>query len=171
MNLFLRLAAVLSLVIASDAAAQGLTDVRIAYFSPQRAFAQSTDGKAAQAKLTALQAERVKEIESRNVTLAAERQALERDAPLLNDAARAQRQQAVDRFEVDLQRFIQDAQNELMGVQRDLETAFLAKLRPALDQVAKDKSLLLVLNEDTGLIAWADLSLDITPEVVKRLPQ
>jgi len=35
----------------------------------------------------------------------------------------------------------------------------------------KERGLLLVLNEDAGLIAWADSMLDITADVVKRLNQ
>ena len=54
-------------------------------------------------------------------------------------------------------------------MQRDFEAAFLAKLRPALDAVARDRALLIVLNQDAGLIAWADPALDVTAEVVARL--
>ena len=43
------------------------------------------------------------------------------------------------------------------------------ELRPALADVAKSRSLALVINEDVGLIAWADPSLDITPVVVDAL--
>jgi len=43
------------------------------------------------------------------------------------------------------------------------------KLRPALAAVAKEKGLLFVINEDEGLIAWADPAADITPDVVRRL--
>jgi hypothetical protein len=59
------------------------------------------------------------------------------------------------KFEIDLRRFIQDAQAEITGFQRDVETGFLAKVNPALDQVAIERSLWLVFNEDAGLIAWA----------------
>ena len=44
---------------------------------------------------------------------------------------------------------------------------FLAKLRPAVEQVAKVKGLQLVLNADTGVLVWGQL--DITADVVKEL--
>lgn len=147
-------------------------DVRqggLAYFSPARAFALSADGKAAQAKLTALQTEKEAQVDARRRSLQAQQDELSRNGSLLVETARAQRSQAIQRFELDLERFIQDAQQELMGVQRDLENAFLVKLRPALDGVAKSRSLALVINEDVGLVAWADPSLDITPVVVEAL--
>jgi len=141
----------------------------LAYFSPARAFALSADGKTAQAKIAALQVEKEGQVNARRRSLQAQQDELTKSGSLLGDAARAQRSQAIERFELDLQRFIQDAQQELMGVQRDLENAFLVKLRPALADVAKSRSLALVINEDVGLIAWADPGLDITPVVVDAL--
>jgi Skp family chaperone for outer membrane proteins len=144
---------------------------RLAYFSPQRAYSLSAAGQAAQARLTALQTERAREIEARTRTLETQQQQLQQSSSLLTETARGQRVKELEKFEVDLQRFIQDAQAEITGFQRDVESEFLARLRPALDQVAKDRSLWLVFNEDAGLIAWANPVLDITSEVVKRIDQ
>ncbi len=96
---------------------------------------------------------------------------LTQSALLLNEAARRARVQEIEKFQVDLQRFVEDAQAEFLGVQRQLESAFLTKLRPALDSVARSRGLLLVFNEDAGVVAWSDPALDITPEVVRRVDQ
>jgi Skp family chaperone for outer membrane proteins len=172
----LRVAALLSVALPSSVAAQtqlptGSASLPLAYFSAQRAFAQSADGKTAQAKLSSLQAERSTEIAARNAKLKGLQDALQQSATVLAATALRQRELEVERFKVDVQRFIEDAQAEFLGVQRDLENAFLAKVRPALDSVARDKGLLLVINEDAGLFAWADPRLDITSEVVKRVNQ
>src|SRR5579862_8848393 len=143
--------------------------IRLACFSPQRAFTESADGKAAIARLTALQDERAKAIEEKNKELQAQEQALQQTGSLLSDDARGLRSSAIEKFRIDVQRFIQDAQAELTGVQRDLETAFLAKLQPAVQKVAKDEGFQIVFNLDEGVISWADPSLDITPDVVKQL--
>jgi Skp family chaperone for outer membrane proteins len=165
-------AVVLSLVLPSVTHAQTPAFAsRLAYFSPQRAFAASPEGKLAQTRLEALQRQRAREIEGRSQQLAKLQATLQQSASALTDAARRLREQEIARFQVDLDRFIQDAQAEFAGVQRDFETAFLAKLRPALDGVARDRELLLVFNEDAGLIAWAEPSLDITAAVVARLTQ
>jgi outer membrane protein len=163
-----RLLAVVLLAVPVSAAGQ-TTSLPIAYFSPQRAFVGSAEGKAAQAKLTSLQTDRSREIEARNDKLKAMQGALQQTGVVVSETARRQRQQEIDRFQVDLQRFIQDAQAEFLGVERQSTAAFEVKLRPALAAVARDKRLLLVINEDEGLIAWADPSLDITPDVIKRL--
>jgi Skp family chaperone for outer membrane proteins len=162
------LAALVLFATSTASAAQTLPD-GIAYFSPARAFALSADGKAAQSRLTAFQADKAAQIEARRKSLQGQQEELAKGVAVLSDAARAQRTQTIQRFEVDLDRFMQDAQAEVMGVQRDLEGAFLVRLRPALANLAKDRALKLVINEDVGLIAWADPALDITPMVVEAL--
>lgn len=158
-------------VAGAQVAPEALMDSRLAFFSPARAFTISTEGKAAQAKLSAIEAEKAKEIEARNRDLQARREALSRRSAALDAAARRLEEQQLQRFEIDVQRFIQDAQSELAGAQRDAESAFLARLRPALAEVAQQKNLLIVFKEDEGFIAWADPRLDITPDVVRRLEQ
>lgn len=171
---FLFIASVLSvpsLASAQDQALVELAGSRLAYFSPERAFAMSSDGKAAQARLTALEVERGKELAARNAKLKEMQTALERGAAALADAARRQREIEVERFEIDTKRFLEDAQAEFLGIRRASENTFFTKLRPALDAVAKERGFLFVLNEDSGLLAWANPGLDITAEVVKRVNQ
>jgi len=149
--------------------AQPAATLPIAYFSPQRAFAASPEGKDVETRLTSLQAQRARELDARNQKLKALQDALQRNGAVLAPAVRQEREREIDRFQVDIQRFIQDAQTEFLGVRQQSEDAFLLKLRPALAAVAKDKGLLFVINEDEGLLAWADPAADITPEVVRRL--
>jgi Skp family chaperone for outer membrane proteins len=143
--------------------------IKLACFSPQRAFAESAQGQAAVARLTALRNQKTREIDEKNQALQTQEQALVQGGALLSEAARAQRAKEVDTFRVNVQRFIQDAQSELLGVQRDLEGAFLVKLKPALAEVVKANGLALVFSLDEPAIVWADPALDITGEVVKQL--
>ncbi|SRR5258706_118174 len=140
-----------------------------ACFSPQQAFADSADGKAALARLTALQSERKKAIDERNQALQSRQRLLEQNAGVLSETARAQRTTELEQFRLDVQRFIEDAQAELMGVQKDAENAFLVKLRPVVEKVARDKGFQIIFNLDAGQIAWFDRGLDITPEIVRQL--
>jgi len=144
---------------------------RLAYFSPERAYAQSSAGKTAQAKMASWQAEKAKEISARNAKLKELQDTLQRTASVLDETARRQRELEVERFSIDVQRFVEDAKAEFLGVQRDLENAFLFKVRPALDAVAKNRGLHLVFNEDAGMFAWVSPTLDITAEVVKLVDQ
>ena len=169
-------ALVLSMVLPSIAAAQltpsvNADPIRLAFVSPQRAFFESNDGKAAQARLASLESETSREVDARNAKLKALQQELAQRASVLAETARREREQEIDRFQIDLQRFVEDAQARFLGVRRDLENAFLAKLGPAVNSVAKKRALLFVLNQDSGVLAWADPSLDITTDVVAIVNQ
>jgi len=169
-------ALMLSILLPSVAAAQagqslGTDAARLAYVSPQRAFFESNDGKAAQARLDSIESETSREVDARNARLKALQQDLAQRSSVLADGARRAREQEIDRFQIDLQRFVQDAQARFLGVQKDLENAFLAKFAPALDSVAKKRGLLFVVNQDSGVLAWADPRLDITADVVAIVNQ
>ena len=151
------------------ASAQAARSAPLAYFSPQRAFAASPEGKEVETRLAALQATRSKELDARNQKLKALQDALQQNSGVLSPTVRQDRQREVERFQVDTQRFIQDAQAEFLGVRQQSEDAFLTKLRPALAAIAEEKGLLLVLNEDEGAVLWADPVADITADVVTRL--
>jgi Skp family chaperone for outer membrane proteins len=143
--------------------------LRVACFSPQRAFSESVDGKAVLARLTTLQNEKSRAIDDKNKVLKAQEQALQETGPLLTEAVRTQRASDVEKFRIDIQRMIEDARAELMGIQRDAESAFVVKLKPALDKVAKERGLQIVFNVDAGPVAWFDPSMDITSDVVRQL--
>lgn len=162
-------AAVVVLLWPLAASAQPSISLPLAYFSPQRAFAASPEAKDVETRLTTLQTQRTRELDARNQRLKALQDALQRNGSVLSPTVRQEREREIDRFQVDIQRFIQDAQTEFLGVRRQSEDAFLLKLRPALAAVAKERGLLFVINEDEGLIAWADPAADITPDVVSRL--
>jgi len=169
-------ALVLSLMLPAFAAAQSAQSltpdvIRLAYVSPQRAFYESNDGKAAQAKLASLQSETSREADARNAKLKALQQELAQRSSILAEGARREREQEIERFQVDLQRFVEDAQAQFLGVRRNLENAFLAKFGPAVDSIAKNRGLLFVLNQDSGGLAWADPKLDITTDVIAVVNQ
>ena len=169
-------ALLLSIVLPSIAAAQSLQPAtldafRLAYVSPQRAFYESNDGKAAAAKLNSLQSQASREVDARNTKLKTMQQELAERGSVLADSARREREQQIERFQLDMQRFMEDAQAEFLGVQRTLEKAFLAKFGNAVITVAKKRGLLFVLNQDSGVLAYADPTLDITPDVVAAVNQ
>lgn len=143
--------------------------LRIACFSPQRAFAESSEGKAVITRLSTLRDEKTRAIEEKNSALQAQERALEQNTPLLSESARTQRTNEVQKFRLDVQRFIEDAQAELLRIQRDAESAFVIRLKPAVAKVAQDRGLQVVFNADDSGIVWFDPTLDITSDVVKQI--
>lgn len=146
-----------------------LTVSKLGCFSLQRAFNESSEGKAGLARVTALQEKKAKEIAEKNKALQTQEAALQASLSVLADDARAAKSRELERFRLDVQRFIQDAQAEVTGAQRELEVGFIAIVRPAVAQVAKDLGLHLIMSLDDPSIVWSDPGLDITSDVIKLL--
>jgi outer membrane protein len=142
--------------------------VKYAFIDIQRIANESGEGKAATAKVQALNQQRVNDLNEKNKALQAQQQKLESGGNVMSEAARAQLQREIDRLTVDIQRFTQDAQAEVQELQQTMMADFQRKLGPVIQQVAEEKGLQLLFSAaDSGLV-WADPGLDLTAEVIKR---
>jgi outer membrane protein len=142
---------------------------RVAFFDPARVASQSSLGKAAAEALEALRRKRAEEADERRKTLRAEQEKLERGGGVLSEMARADIARKVDRFQIDLQRFLEDARAELAATEQRLTEDFRRKLAPALDRVAKERRVDLIFSRSDSGLAWADPAFDISDEIVKQL--
>src|SRR5947207_5395969 len=142
---------------------------KIAFINPQAIFAQSIDGKAALGRVNTLIQKKQKEGEDKAKLLQGNQQKLQTSGSVMNEAARTQLEREIDRQQKEIERFQQDAQAEINELQQEVQNDFLKKVNPVLEQVANEKGVQLVLNADTAGIAWANLGLDLSPEVVKKL--
>jgi Skp family chaperone for outer membrane proteins len=78
--------------------AQSFTTVRIAYFSPSRVFAESSEGKALNARVVAVETERAKAVQERTSKLEQMERTLEQG---LSEDARGQRAKELEQFRLD----------------------------------------------------------------------
>ena len=141
---------------------------KYAFINIQRIAAESAEGKALAAKVQALNQKKVTELNDRNKQLQAAQQKLETGGSVLNPLALGQLQKEIERMQVDIQRFTEDAQQEVQALQQELQEEFQRKLSPVLEKVSTEKQLHMVFSAaDAGLV-WADLSLDITPDVIRE---
>ena len=140
---------------------------KYAFINIQRIAAESSDGKASSTRIEALRAKKAGELADRNKALEA-LQAKQRSA-VMSESAAAQVQKDIDKAQLDIQRLTQDAQSELQDLQNELQLDFQRKVGPVIEAVAREKSLQLLFSQtDSGLL-WADLGLDLTSEVIRRL--
>jgi len=142
---------------------------RVAFFDVDRVARESSVGKAAAARLDDVRLKRQTEAEARTKTIQATQQKLEQTGSLLSDVARADLAKSVEKFQVDLQRFLQDAQAELQGLQRDLEQEFLRTLQPAAERAARANGFQLLLSRSDSGLVWGDPALDLTAEIIKEI--
>lgn len=149
-------------------AAPAAAPLRMAFVDLQRVAAESTEGKAANAKVQQLTQSKANDISTKTKQLDAANQKLQQGGAVLNDATRGQLQKEVDRLTVEIDRAQQDAQAEVQEFQQQQLGAFQDKLKPVVEALVKELGVgLLFSMGDAGAI-FVDPSLDITPEVIKR---
>lgn len=150
------------------AAAPAFQDgLKYAYVVVQTVASESSAGKAFNAKVQALQEQKVKELQDRQKALQAAQEKLEKGAGVMSDQARTQLQLDIEKMQRDAQRFTEDAQQEVTTLTQQLQAEFERALTPIIDQVAKAKGVHFIFSaQESGLI-WADPTMDLTGEVIK----
>jgi len=142
--------------------------VKYGFVNVQRIASESAEGKTATTQVQALNAKKVEELNAKNKQLQASQQKLESGGSVMSPNALAQLQKEIERQQVDIQRFTEDAQQEVTQLQQQLQEEFQRKLTPVIAQVAGEKQLHMMFSVvDSGLV-WGDPALDLTPEIIKR---
>jgi outer membrane protein len=141
---------------------------KVAVVNPPRIFQESMEGKVALARVNALTQKKQNEGVEKNKQLQANQQKLQTSGTLLSDAARTALEKEIEKEQVDIQRFQQDAQAEINELQNEVQQEFVRKVTPILAQVGAEKGLHLIIQVDAG-VAWIEPGLDITNDVIKKL--
>jgi outer membrane protein len=142
---------------------------KYAFVDLGRIVQESVEGKAQQAKVQALMQQKQNEGAEKQKALSANQQKLQTGAGVLSEQAAAQLQQDIQRQTVELQRFQEDAQNEINELSQRVQVEFNNRLIPVLDKVGREKGLFMIFSIADAGIAWADPGLDLSADVVKAL--
>jgi outer membrane protein len=141
---------------------------KYAFVNIQRIAAESAAGITLTGNVQALNQQKVNELNEKNVALQATQQKLDAGATVLSPTAAAQLQREIERQQIDIQRFTEDAQQEVTALQTQLQDEFQLRLSPVIQAVATERDLDLLFSvADSGLV-WAEQSLDITSDVIQR---
>jgi outer membrane protein len=143
--------------------------LKYAYVRIDRIAAESNAGKALSDRVKGLNDQKVRELNEKNKQLQTAQQKLDSGGSVLNDTARAQLTAEIERQQRDIQRFTEDAQQDLQGLQQQLQEEFTRTLNPILDKVAKEKQVHMVFNATESGLVWADPSMDLTTDIIKAL--
>ena len=142
--------------------------VKYAFVNVQRVAAESAAGRTLAGKVQAMNQQKVNELNERNKAIQATQQKLEAGASVLSPTAVAQLQKDIERQQVDIQRFTEDAQQDVTTLQTQLQEEFQVRLAPVIQQMAAERGLHLLFSVvDSGLV-WADPALDITTDVIQK---
>jgi len=144
------------------------TGTKYAFVNIQRIANESAEGKVATTRVAALNQQKVNELNEKNKQLQAAQQKLDQGGTVLNATAVAQLQKDIERQQIDIQRFTEDAQQDVQNLQAQLQDDFQRKLTPIVQQVAIDRGLHMLFSvADSGLV-WGDPSLDLTEEIIVK---
>jgi outer membrane protein len=142
---------------------------KVAYVVLQRIANESAEGRVATTRIQALQQKKAAELTEKNKQLTTMQQKLEKEGSVMSASVAGELQKNIEKLNLEVQRFTQDAQAEVQELQQSLQQEFQQRLEPVLQQVATDMGLQFVFNgPDAGLV-WADAALDISAEVIKKL--
>ncbi len=142
---------------------------RVAFFNIERVAAESAIGEAAIARLEEFHSKTNLEIQNRNQQLEEARERLRQGVSVLSSDARLERERKIQNFELDLERFIEDAEAQFLGIQQDVESDFLVKLGPVIEGVAQEKDVHFVFTYPGPGFVWADPRFDITSDIIEQL--
>jgi Skp family chaperone for outer membrane proteins len=142
---------------------------KFAYVDIPYVAANSNEGKSSSAKIAALNKKKSDELTDKNKALTAAQTKLQQGGTVLSDAARSQLEKEIEKMQRELQFAQQDAQTEINELQQELQNGFQDKLSPVLEALRAEKGLLMIFSVRDSGIAAADVGLDLSAEVVKRL--
>lgn len=155
------------LLVASAAWAQQSTPP-VAVIDVQRVVEESAAGREAMGRLRKLQEEKVTQGRKLSDELAGLRRQLETQALTLSEAKIAELRKQIEDKQVELQRFQDDAQQELEEAKaRELQN-LEKQIMPIINEIGREKKFLLIFNKFQSGLVYADDTVDITDEVLRR---
>jgi outer membrane protein len=168
------------LATAGSAFAQDARSARIAIIDLARVSAESQLGKSFAAQLEKLQTEiqaqvtqKQTELQKLDTALRTLQDELEKQGSVLSPEAREKKQQEITRKARERQAFFEDGQQEINRMReragqqaQSINNDFQVKVRPLVEQVAREKGYDLVL--DAGVAFTINREFDITPAVIAK---
>ncbi len=153
---------------AAAAAAQDADVRRVAVIDVQQVVEGSAAGKEALARLKKLNDEKVAEGAKLVNELEALQKQLATQRATLSEERLKSLQKEVEDKQVALERFRDDAQEFLDEARRKELQALEARILPIINEIGREMKLHLIFNKFQSGLVYADDSVDITDEVLKR---
>jgi outer membrane protein len=156
--------AAIILAAALPAAAQ----ISVAVIDVQRVVTESDPGKQALQKLKGLQDGKIDEGRALQQELTTMQEQLSKQRFTLSEEKLAELGKQIEDKQIALQRFQDDAERELEEARRRELGGLEARIIPVIDAVGAERGFTLIFNKFQSGLVYADDSVDITDEVIRR---
>jgi len=161
-----KLLAALAAVLVFSSMAFAADQFKVGSVDFQRALNESDFGSKTRSELESTIKQHQAKIDEQTKKLEAMKKDLETQAAVLSEDAYRQRQEEADKFERDLQRQVNDSNEDLQKLQRRKEYEILKDLDGVVAEIAKEDGYNLILPVD--VIIYSSEGLDITDKVIAR---
>jgi len=139
---------------------------RLATIDIQRILLESKAGKQAKEKVEVERNLKQKEITAREEEINKLQREFEKQASILSEAARKEKQEAIDRRVRDLRRTYDDFNRELQKKEGELVRELLKDIAGVIRDYAKGKGYTLVLEKGQAGILYSADEIDLTKEII-----
>ena len=160
------------LLVLAIAAPAWAADVRIGYIDSAQIFQNYKEATEAQARFDRQVQGWREEAQEKEKVVTQLRAEVRDQAPILSALKRQEKEEALQRAVGEYERFIQDiwGPQGKAAQENDRATgAVVTQIRAAVEKIANDKGLTLVLDSAGGFIIYADRSMDLTSLVIEEL--
>ncbi len=160
-RIFIALIAVLLL------AAPAIAETKIGMVDLQKALNRSKAGMAAKQEIEGQLKKFEAEFKSKQNELISLKDELEKQAVLLSDSAKAEKELEYQKNVKDLQRFNKDVKDELQQKDTAHTKRILNELFAILQKIGKDGGYTMVIEKNEGAVIYSDETIDLTDELIK----
>jgi outer membrane protein len=151
-----------SLVWAADPAGKlGFVDI-------QSVISQSKEGQAARNKVAAEAAEKQKEITVKEAEIKRMDADLQKQGPVLSEAARKDREEEIRRKLRDLKRLTEDFNRDLTKRENELLNDLVRDVTAVVRDYGKEKGIMLIVEKGQGGVIYGSDPADLTKEILER---
>ena len=142
-------------------------DFKIAYVDIQRAVNECNAGKDAKKAITKEVEKFQRQIADKQKELQTMKESLEKQAPMLNTDARANREKEYQNKLREFQRWGEDTQNEINQKRMEMERNISIGLQRVIQKVGADEGYTFILEKNENVVLYISKTIDITDRMIK----
>ena len=141
--------------------------VKIAFVDLRRALNETTEGKAAMKKLTALKDKMQKKISAEETKILKMKETLEKQRDILTKETLEKKAEEYMRMVNELQQSYQTYQRELGAKEAELTQGILSKMQKIIAEIGRSDGYTMIYDRASGAVVWAPAHLDLTDKLIQ----
>lgn len=142
-------------------------ELKVGYIDLQKVLNESTTGKVAKEKIGQKVKEYEVQVQAQQKELQTAKEELEKQALLLSNEARSQKEREYQQKLKDLQRFTKDIREELQMKDADFTRQILDEILKIVAKYGEDKGYTIIFEKNESSLVYASEQIDVTEEVTK----